>query len=224
MNSGTFHVMAQEWRYYSREKSLIHTLHLAELVGQRSGDTVLIASTPANPQRGGFKLPPIQLPPQPFFGGAGNIITNEAFVSDCYGCVNWMGQILAQSKMGILVNFAADTISFTPESSGFFMVYVEGQTDLRTLGYNGPNGDGMGTIQILNGGTVVTQISKQVQMVGGGWNANQYIETLLPVHSSTIISAAGTVTCQGVGLGVHTLGNPAYAFVSMSMFKIADWS
>lgn len=46
MISGTFIPRAQEWRYYSREKSLIHTLHLAELPSGTIGDSVFIQIVP----------------------------------------------------------------------------------------------------------------------------------------------------------------------------------
>lgn len=68
MISGAFHVMAQEWRYYSREKSLIHTLHLSELVTTHPGDTIEIASTAPT---GNNKVPPITFPPLPGVTGGG---------------------------------------------------------------------------------------------------------------------------------------------------------
>lgn len=46
MISGAFHTTSQEWRYFSREKALIHTLHLAQLPSGTSGDTVTIGAVP----------------------------------------------------------------------------------------------------------------------------------------------------------------------------------
>lgn len=60
MISGTFHTISQEWRYYSREKSLIHTLHLGQLPTGIAGDPVFIPSVPPTGVGGlannGFKV------------------------------------------------------------------------------------------------------------------------------------------------------------------------
>lgn len=65
MISGAFHPMAQEWRYYSREKSLIHTLHLAELPTTINGQSIIIAPTVPTGTTGGsngFNVGPITIP------------------------------------------------------------------------------------------------------------------------------------------------------------------
>ncbi len=60
MISGTFHTTAQEWRYYSREKSLIHTAHFAQLPTGIPGDPVFIPVVPPTGTGGtgnnGFKV------------------------------------------------------------------------------------------------------------------------------------------------------------------------
>lgn len=46
MISGVFHVMSQEWRYFSREKAIVHTAHMAELAPFTTGQTVTIPIIP----------------------------------------------------------------------------------------------------------------------------------------------------------------------------------
>ncbi len=53
MISGTFHTTAQEWRYFSREKALIHTAHFAQLPTGIPGDPVFIPITPPTGVGGG---------------------------------------------------------------------------------------------------------------------------------------------------------------------------
>ncbi len=70
MISGTFHPMAQEWRYYSREKALIHTLHLAQLVTKKTGDPVFITPVPpTGTGNNGFTIPKLTFPPINPYGG-----------------------------------------------------------------------------------------------------------------------------------------------------------
>lgn len=221
MNSGTFHVMAQEWRYYSREKSLIHTLHLSQLVTPKPGDTVLILPVPPAGRLQSRGIPPLPVPPQPYYGGGGNIITNVSMVSDCYGFVNWMGQIVTQSKMSITVDWGGDTIIMSPQDPGYFVVHVEGQTDVRTLGYQGPSSDGAGTVQILEGSNIIAQTTRKIFMGGAGWNVNQYIDSYLSFAAEALVPNA-TYTGKGIGLGTHSLGSPSSAFISMWMFKVGN--
>lgn len=70
MNSGSFHVMSQGWRYFSREKSIVHTLHLAELAPMVTGQSVFITSVPpTGTSGGGFNVPPNPFPPITPYGG-----------------------------------------------------------------------------------------------------------------------------------------------------------
>lgn len=225
MNNEPFHVMAQEWRYFSREKAILHTLHLAQLPVSNGGSTVLIKPTPPTENTGGgtglnF---PMQVPPGSF-GGAGNVITNTSFQSDCFGAVAYDGTITAQSKMGITVGpmGSADMrITMTPSTPGWFVVHLEGQSDLHTYGYEGPAGDGKITVEIYNGGggTPVAKSIWQLFMDGGaGWT---------PVHPSFYVDSIAKTSCDaliyvtGPVLGVGTnIGSPP-GFISMWMFKIS---
>lgn len=46
MVSGTFHPISQQWRYFSREKAIVHTLHLAQIPPYVTGQTVTIPIVP----------------------------------------------------------------------------------------------------------------------------------------------------------------------------------
>lgn len=63
MNSGTFHTMAQQWRYFSRERSLIQTLHVGELPVFNTGQTVTITPVPpTGTGNNGFSIPKFNIP------------------------------------------------------------------------------------------------------------------------------------------------------------------
>lgn len=70
MISGVFHPAGQEWRYYSREKALIHTLHLAQIPTPRNGESVFITPVPPTGTAGSnFSVPPLSFPSLTPFGG-----------------------------------------------------------------------------------------------------------------------------------------------------------
>lgn len=125
MISGTFHSLAQEWRYFSREKAIVHTLHLAQIPSSNAGDTVLIATTPpVSKQTGGGKgFPPMQLPSAPYYGLNAYMITNQSMQIDCYGSTTskvteGITRISAQSKMQINIGpigGGASIITMTPD-------------------------------------------------------------------------------------------------------------
>lgn len=218
MNSGTFHVLAQEWRYYSREKSLIHTLHVAELPPTpKFGDTVDIASTPAvtNGSIGGGGIPPMQLPGAPWFSSTINQITNTSLVSDCYGSVNWQGTIEAQRNMGILI--APNQIIMIPEQSGYYVVHFEAQSDLHTLGYQGPAGDGEVSINISRGNTQIADDVWRIKMEGG-WDGTQYVNSILHPACEALTPCTGD-QLKGIAFNIGSIP-PAY--VSMWAMKVGD--
>lgn len=127
MISGSFHVSSQEWRYYSREKSLIHTLHLAQLPPSRVGDTVLIASTPAAQNQNGFQVPGLKIPALPAFNVGGISLLPYAFV-------RWQANASStptfrdSASRGIsLVHNESTNLGladFTIPSNGFYMLGV----------------------------------------------------------------------------------------------------
>lgn len=213
MISGTFHTLSQEWRYFSREKSIVHTLHLSQLVGSNDGATVLIASTSSTGTNGEHTpTSPLQVPPAPYFGINAKLITNSSFITDCYGSTNYLGQITAQSKMGIDV--APERITMTPEESGWFLIHAEAQGDKHTLGYQGPASDGKIMVQILNGGHELAHSIWELYMVGEA--AGHYLDRL-PRTSCETISVGGQFIAQGTNLGTQP---PAY--LSMWCVKVAE--
>lgn len=215
MISGAFHPSSQEWRYYSREKSIIHTLHLAQLASSQPGKTALIASTaPTGKQTGGIGGIPMPMPVNPYMGANATIITNSSIAITCYGSVNYLGQILTQAHMGIEVR--PNQIIMTPEESGYFVVHAEAQSDMHTLGYQGPAGDGQITLQLLNGGTLVDQSIFELFFVGQ--SANAYLDRILRTEVGGLFPGAGSFTALGINLGAL----PAAA-MSMWAMKIADY-
>lgn len=214
--------MSQEWRYFSRQKSLVHTLHLAQLADGYPGDTVLIANTAPekNVFGGGWAFPPMQVPGG-MFGGDGSMVTNTNMTTDCYGSVAYDGAIIAQNKMTISVGPTGDTekiITFIPAESGFFLVHVEGQSELHTLGNQGVANDGKITAQIfLNGvgGSPVAYNDYQVLMSGADWNGLQYLDSILRVTCETIVYAGGPIIGRGLNMG-------SSGWLSMWAMKIAE--
>ncbi len=95
MISGTFHVTAQEWRYYSREKSLIHTLHLAQLPSGTVGNSVFILAVPPTGSltAGGFGIgtgivPAITPYRNLSFAGTTGYMVSPWFVGNLFGTHN----------------------------------------------------------------------------------------------------------------------------------------
>lgn len=214
MNSGTFHIMSQEWRYYSREKSLIHTLHLGQLTPSRTGDTVLILTAPPAAKTGGFKVPQIPLPGTPYFGTNAKLVTNDSVIITCFGGTNYLGQITAQSKMNI--NISPTTITMVPLESGYFVVHAEAQGDLRTLHYYGPGGDGSMLVQLLKGGTLIAQSNWRMQLIND--RAGAYLNMVPHASCETLVMCSGdALIANGVNLGAQP---PAY--LSMWAMKVAD--
>lgn len=238
--------MAQEWRYYSREKSLIHTLHLTELVTGSRGDTILIAPTPPVTQTnlgnaGGFSVPSLQLPTQ------GNGIVDVTFtknvLSTVFGAVGINKQILCQK--GVIIQFSrwdSQQMRFlmTVQDAGWYFVYVEGQSDLRdpSQGYFGPfdpsrGGQsqeiGVGANRQPYGFSATTicgegsGIYQQGPMDGSTsplhWGPNLYITTthVTRAHGVTDLGAGETVEFIG-----SFLGNAPAAYVSGYLFKMSD--
>lgn len=223
MISGSFHVSSQEWRYFSREKAIVHTAHLAQLPRGNPGDTVLIAHTaPTQNQSSRGNKNPMPTPSAPYFQTNIFNVTNDSFVIDCYGCVNWEGTILAQKNMGISVGAldgARAEITMTPEESGFFVVHVEANSDYHTFGYQGVASDGKITAQIDVGGTIVAQNSQKIYMDGPSWDGtHHYINSMLHVVTECLVSAS---QFKGIALNIGSVANGAH--FSMWAFKVADY-
>lgn len=125
MISGTFHVMSQQWRYFSREKSIVHTLHVAQLAPSLGGDTVIIGNTAAAAASKGnglsFSQPGIQVPP---VGMASTVLFNPTtlYNSPCRGFF---------STRGTTSDSVAGTFSFFDDGVGnAFVAFKPGMAGL----------------------------------------------------------------------------------------------
>lgn len=206
MISGSFHTTAQEWRYYSREKSLIHTLHLAQLVSSKRGDTVEVASTsPASNGGGGFSQPPLQIPPGSGLGGGVETVTfTFNTLSTCYGSVGLTQNILTQKNMiiefGVWLNTRKE-ILMTPQEAGWFLIHAEFVSGERgfetpTGGVGGATAHALGVlIDRQPFPTTIGGFDAHLFMSGfkiwptdtDGWRPTQYLSTILS-NGSTFIA------------------------------------
>ncbi len=193
MISGSFHTISQEWRYYSREKALIHTLHLAQLTTGTPGDTVEIASTASKLSQGlgktSFSVPPITLPGPPSFNATVYNTFLQSVGSVCYGCVSDTKIITAQKNCGISIDSWSSTllqVTFSPVYAGRYLIHMHGQSDQRTVSYQGPNNDGAFTQQCVTDGSN-TVISETVQLFQQNMQATQSIVNV--IHSSQTVIA-----------------------------------
>lgn len=240
MNSGTFHVISQQWRYFSREKSIIHTLHLGELDASHRGQTVIIDSTPPinNPNDGNFSVPPLTLPPT-VGGGIGNVTFTNTVLSTCFGAVGVNQEILGLKNMIIqLSRWDAQEMRFlmTPQESGLFFLYIELQSDERdpSVGYFGPISPTTGgQTQNITGhigppglSAIVTAKSAIIQqgpMDGGTlplhWGPGLYIKTTHVARAYGFAYIGAGRALEWVG---NQLGNAPSAYASGYMLKLAD--
>jgi hypothetical protein len=221
MNSGTFHISSQEWRYFSREKSIVHTTHLAQIPSSRAGDTVLIANTaPTQNQTSKTGKSQMQVPPAPYFQTNIFNVTNDSFVISSYGCVNYNGQILAQKNMGISVGSVGGSlaqVTMVPEESGFFVVHVEANSDLHTFGYEGT--DGEITVQVLVGSAIMSEAKCRLKMEGPLWDGVHNYMMSMPRAIAECLVPASSFTGLAYNIGSNTNG----ARFGMWAYKVADY-
>lgn len=237
MNSGTFHVMSQEWRYFSREKSIIHTLHLGQLPPSGTGATILIDSTSPTMQGGkvgGFSVPSLNLPAGPG-GGTINFTVSKNVLSQCFGSF-YNKTILSQKNMDIVVGrWDTDTqqIIMTPHQSGWFFVHIDGNSDIRgvPMTYQGATVD-VGTVQstilisvrknsIL--GSVIAQAGMAMYMGGvfdpTHWRADMYVTSQIPAYAIGIgVVAKGQPIC----FSGRYMGDPTQSSLSGYMYCFSD--
>lgn len=210
MNSGTFHVMSQEWRYFSREKSIIHTLHLGQLPPSGTGDTILIESTSPTSQGNGvgggqFSVPSLTMPAGPG-GGVVNFTFSQNVLSQCFGSFH-NRTILAQKNMDIVVgrwDTDMQVIIMTPKQSGWFFCSIDGNSDVRgvPMTYQGAPVDPGDHISVVafsirkNSPTgFLIAVNSMAGYMGGlfdatHWRADMYITSQLPAytHGITIVT------------------------------------
>lgn len=231
MNNEPFHVMSQEWRYFSRQKSLIHTLHLAQLPADRPGNTVLIDSTApqSDPYGRPWKQPPIVLPPG---GGGGTVTIYKTIKSPCFGCVSWDKQILAQRNMDISMSPWDDNlmqITMIPHEQGRFYCGIFGQSDVHGNPYNyqGPAGNGSIGLTIRKTPPIpsndVVGAGTAIYMAGvfdpTHWRSTFYITSVISTAASGITMVAKDQPVVGTG---NRIGAAALGHISMWMFKISE--
>lgn len=212
MKDEPFHVSGQEWRYYSRQKSLSNTLHLSQLPTGTlpPGESIPVLQPPDISQK--YGQTPLQFP-----SGIGTSVKvfntyNQFVASDAYGCVGTEQDILARKNVTIEIDgwtsaLMQVTMTCPP---GTYLIHLECQTDLRTLGYQGPNNDGHCDGNVAIDGTLTQSCSMTVLMVGASWGADLYMDSV--GHSSTTFIAdvaGGTVVFQGVNLGDPAAAIPA---------------
>lgn len=238
MNNEPFHPIGQEWRYFSREKSIIHTLHLAQLPTGTVGDTILIDTTPpaAQGNGGSFSVPSLKLP---LGGGPGveNVTFTRNTLSTCFGSVGVNRTILAQMNMDIqFVDWTPQIkrIYFIPKQSGWFMVHIEAQSDNRDINYLGPV-DPDTTPPVVQAQYIRARISKlPVTAIlgetasaivmnglfdGTHWNSGFYIACTHVARLTIFVRAA---VGQPIVLSGQLLGNEPDAYTSGYVLKIAE--
>lgn len=221
-----FHVSSMEWQYHPRERAIIHTLHLAQLPAgmNAQGDAIPVPPVPDdNKGFGRFGVPPLQLPAAPSMSASIFNTFNQFVSSSVYGCVGTTQAILAQRNCGISIDFWTNTllqVTMNPNKGGKYLIHLECQTDLRTLGYQGPDGLGQCNGEVFIDGDSLSagSSSMQIEMLGSGWDSNLYIESV--GHSSTtfISSVLGAVVFKGNNLGDPSAAVPAH--ISCFIMKI----
>lgn len=115
MNSGTFHVMGQSWRYYSRERAIINSISLAQLPSGTAGDQVTIPVVPPTGTGVNFSVPKPTLPTiSPYRGNVtwSKVINNVPPL----WCVNYVGAI-PSFQSGTYGNWSGvNYFDFTPNT------------------------------------------------------------------------------------------------------------
>lgn len=235
MNSGTFHISSQEWRYFSREKAIIHTTHLAQLPSGTPGDTILIDSTaPASSNNNNFSVPPVSIPSFPGINVVENLKFSRNTLPDVFGSVGMNKTVLAQKNCIIQFSTWAPSLMqfyITPNAAGWYLLHVQAQSDARNASYLGPTSSQSISCSIdrMPVGLQSTQIagnSQAIQMIGifgtgpNQWSTSTYsIDNQLMCHGQAIfiIPKNNTVVFTG-----QLLGNAPDAQLTGYLFKIAD--
>lgn len=232
MNQEPFHVMSQDWRYFSRQKSLITTVHLGQLVNGSEADTVLIKPTSPvddDDTGGHYSVPPLILPPTGKGGGGFTLVYNQLIGSSCFGCVAWDKTILAQRNMDISISPWDDNlieITMTPKESGWYLAHIEVVSDVRGDPYNyqGPSGNGgvtAGLTRSRASSDVLTALNS-VRMEGvfdaTHWRPAMFIKSIVTGRATGMV-----VVGAGQPMIAYTVpGDITTASLSMWMFKVAE--
>lgn len=250
MISGTFHISSQEWRYFSREKAIIHTAHLAQLPSGTSGETVLIDSTsPSSSNNNNFSVPPVSIPSFPGISVIENVTFSRTTLPDVFASIGQNKTILAQKNCIIqFAGWSAQLMQFyvTPNQSGRYFFYIEAQGDPRDAAYQGPIDPTLSPQPAY-----ASYISCGVQKIPTGFSSNTIVgaggsqqitmqgffapwgSPPQPYWSTTTYNLATQLTTRGWGIDIvsknqtcvfsgNFLGNAPDAQLTGYMFKIAD--
>lgn len=213
MNSEPFHVMSQEWRYFSRQKALVHTLHLGQLPESRSGDSVFINVAPptGTGQIGSkFNVPPLTIPTiPPFQGGSWKDSINnippmwvqsvDSFASPLSGTYGFTG------SYGNFVSIRTIGVYELANTGGVFMLQgavLAGQNNNAEM--NPCRIRLFTTTQQGVVGATLQDSQSLVQMKGSpssNWNNNMYVEESIggdPLRSSIIVDGLPFGTYLGM--------------------------
>lgn len=235
MISGTFHASSQQWRYFSREKAIVHTLHLSQLPSGTSGDTILIASTaPPASNNNNFSEPKINMPPSSTFGGGAtlNLQFSRNTLSRVFGSVGRDKTILAQKNMTIqFAGWSPQWREFymIPGEAGWYMIYVEVAGDFRDINYQGPPNPYGNPLAMVLCNVAFSPSVVPINSNGGSamigffdathWSTNMYIsyQNGARGHAICVVDKGQVIRFQGVDLG-----NAPDAQLTGYMFKIAE--
>lgn len=208
MISGSFHPIAQEWRYYSREKSLIHTLHLAQLTTGTVGDSIAIPIQASALSSGlgklSFSVPPITLPSPPSFNATVFNTFLQSVGSACYGCVSDTKIITAQKVCGISIDSWTSTllqVTMNPTKAGRYLIHMHAQSDQRNVSYQGPSTFGDFTQSAQADGGPGFVINETVQLWQTNMQATQSIVNVIHSSQTTIAQINSSIVFQVTNAG-----------------------
>lgn len=213
MNNEPFHAIGQEWRYFSREKAIIHTLHLAQLPSYVTGSSVFITPVPpTGTGQSGFNLKSRPLPVLTPYGGIDwtNVVNNfpplwmrgSDFSVFASGSNGFSGTIF---DVNGLIQAAQD---WWPATGGAFLA-VAGMTSpadtftqmsaMELQEFTSPN-----TNDRTN---IVHKGDYFILMKGAGWGLDQFVGELSPSREPMEISTILELP-YGVTIGQFSLPSP----------------
>ena len=120
MISGTFHPSAQEWRYFSREKALIHTLHLGQLPASTPGNSVFIQAVPPSGTHSGRNINVPSITP---WGGGNSFLLPTG--TECYAYYNkqqGVSEFSLSKNASVAFDSSSGTVSIQVQLAGMYQV------------------------------------------------------------------------------------------------------
>lgn len=229
MVSGTFHVQSQEWRYFSREKSIVHTAHLSQLPVFSTGQTITILIAPptgSTASGNGFNFKPQPYPGITPYRGVDitNVYNNippiwqfdggqvPPIISGSYG--------MHSGTRGINNPLREAEEEWWPSTGGTFVFLTYHKTS------SSPNGlmDGLRT-DLYNGTTIPSSPSSPslqeadyfIQLGGDGWGLGFFVSE----GNNEILEVSAVITIPpNTNLAYWVHPSPFYDnFNSFSVFN-----